>query len=92
MVLSALDWLDVLASVLNAADCIRFGVKETIFSRWPGTDIVIPVTSEVQVYSPPIHMYPTCMHRVPLLPYVYRLCTTYALGPLALRARRVHQV
>ena len=49
MVLGALDWLDVVISAMNGADCLRFGVVETVLSQWPGTDIVVPVASFVQV-------------------------------------------
>ena len=50
VVLGALDWLDVVTSAINSADCVRFGGVETLFSQWPGTDIVVPVASFVQVY------------------------------------------
>ena len=33
VLLGALDWLDLVWNILNAADCVRYGVKETIFSQ-----------------------------------------------------------
>jgi hypothetical protein len=48
VLLASLDWLDLVQNCLNLADCAIYGAKDTVFSQWPGTEIVIPVTALAQ--------------------------------------------